>query len=180
MSRTYRAQEIAKAVESHPFRIERITEESVLSWPVPVKKADYMFLAFFYYPAGGPISDRKIWPPYYRVLADTELLVEIQFTPVEPKDFGINIPGNKPLGKQELSDLGDISMSEYQALVDQLYRLVDQMIPLYLESAATLGNRGRDVVRQFHKLFQKLSPKPLLPFYRALNPDFFSWIDAVL
>ena len=180
MSTTYTTQQIVEAIKVHPFTMKNITRQSALSWPVPVKKGDRMFLAFFYFRVGGPISDRKVRPPYYRVLADTESIENIQFTPVEPKDFGINFPSDQPLGKEENENLSGVTRSEYEAMVEQFYSLVDEMVRLYMKFPSEMSVREKDAVAQFHKLFHILETKLLLPYYMAMNPVFFAWVDNII
>jgi hypothetical protein len=181
MSANYTAKQIAGAIESHQFTMENITLESVLSWPVPVKKGDQMFLAFFYYSEGGPIDDRKLGPPYYHVLADTESIENIQFTPVGPEDFPLSFPSDQPLWKHENDYLSGITISEYEVMAEQLYSLVDEMVRLYLKLPSEMSEREKDAVAQFHKLFHILAPKTkaLLPYYIAMNPVFFHWVDEI-
>jgi len=181
MSEIYTSRQIIEAIKLHPFVLEHITLESTLSCPVPVKKGDRMFLAFFFYPAGGPINDFKIWPPYYRVLADTESIENIQFTRVEPKDFGINFPNGQPLGKLDDDYLRGVTESEYKAIAERFYGLVDGIVHLYLKPSSELSVPERNVVEQFHRLFHILAPKTksLLPYYRAMNPEFFDWVDEI-
>jgi hypothetical protein len=38
---------------------------------------------------------------------------------------------------------------------------------------------SKDVVVRFHKLFHILASKLLLPYYKAMNSEFFNWIDEV-
>ncbi|MBO0859038.1 MAG: hypothetical protein J2P21_11295 [Chloracidobacterium sp.] len=181
MSETYTARQIVEAVKLHPFVFEQITLESTLSCPIPIKIEDRIFLAFFFYPAGGPINDFKIWPPYYRVLADTESIENIQFTRVEPKDFGINFPNSQPLGNLDDEYLNGVTESEYKAMVERFFGLVDDIVRLYLKPSSELSAPAKDVVKQFHRLFYILAPKTklLLPYYRAMNPEFFDWIDEI-
>jgi hypothetical protein len=181
MPTTYTARQIAIAIDLHPFRFENIVDEAVLSWPVPVKKGDRMFLAFFYFPVGGPIDNRKVQPPRYRVLADTESIENIQFTPVEPKDFGINVSSNQLLGKEENENLKGITISEYEVMAERLYSLVDEMVRLYLKLSSEMSEREKDAVAQFNKLFHILVPKTkvLWPYYMAMNPVFFHWVDEI-
>src|SRR2546427_12443937 len=140
MAPTYTAKQIAKVV------IEHLNDGSTLSRPVPVRKGDRMFLAFFYYTVGVPANGGKIWPPYCLVLVDTESIENIQFTRVESKDFGIDFPSGQPLGKMEDDYLIGITRSEFEAMNEQFYNSVDEMIRAYLKPPSELSAQEKDAV----------------------------------
>ncbi|HKX33498.1 MAG TPA: hypothetical protein VJ302_37820 [Blastocatellia bacterium] len=181
MKTKYRTEQIVESIKAHPFTEDHITLESGLSWPVPVTKDDKLILSFFYYPSGGPRGNRVIGWPYYRALADPDSLENIQFTHIERKEFGLEIPEGQPVGREDgyYHYLDDLTRDQYNTLVDQFYNLIDELLPIYLKPVPTLSRDEKQVVAEYYSLFHKLTLDPLWPVYRAVNPEFFDWVEAV-
>jgi len=55
--------------------------------------------------------------------------------------------------------------------LNTFYSIYETVLNLYPEP------QSQFLKERFGALFNRFVPKPLLPFYRALNPDFFNWIS---
>jgi hypothetical protein len=166
---------IVEAIETHPVRWSEITLESALSWPVPVEHNGRVALSFFWYPVGGPINNRKIYPPYYRVVADLDGRDDPAFMRLEPGALGLRVPQGGALGSEKLPEM---SQTEHEQLVDQLYQAVDRLVEAYPRPPQMLSASEREAARMYRASFNKLIEPPLLPAYRTLNPHFFDWLEA--
>ncbi len=165
------------SVQQHPARWSKVKEESSQSWPVPVLRDGHHFIAFLYFTKSGrPPVPPSIFPPYYQVLVDVDMVEAIEFTPLSPIDFQINISVDKSLGEHRLSS--EMSMAQFKIKKSHLYLLYDQVLPLYWQkNNIVLTKEQISQICEFRMLFYQLAEKPLLPFYKALNLDFFAWID---
>ena len=64
--------------------------------------------------------------------------------------------------RQSISDLGEL-----------MNRLV---VPSFFGSSPAINSSQKDTVRQ---MLSVIIPEPLFPWYRALTPDFFEWLERI-
>jgi hypothetical protein len=175
MTTLYSIPDLIDAIDEHPLRWEAITLESVLSLPTLTTQNAQTHIEFFFYPVGGPIDDRQVWAPYYRITSTVTAPYEIQYQPIQPSELN-NIPTETPLGS---GDLNIASHEEYDAQLNTLYALTGQLIDLYPKPIDTLNDQEKQAITKFRQYFNQLIHQPLLNAYIVLNPDFFQWLDQV-
>jgi hypothetical protein len=165
---------LIKVIDEHPLRWEVITLESALSLPTLSIKNSETYFEFFFYPIGGPRNNRQIWPPYYRVISWANDLENLEYQPIHPNELGQSISFDEPLG---LEVIDDQPRSEYEAQLKTLYSLAEQLIEIYPKSIEIQSEANRQVVSNFSQNFHQLKQQSLLPAYKALNPEFFQWLE---
>jgi hypothetical protein len=175
MSNFHSIIELIESINSHPLRWEVITLESVLSLPTLISEDGLTKVLFFFYPIGGPIDQRVIWSPYYRVIGSVGTDKKIEFSPIQPEELEPKISISEPLGLEEESSF---SRDEYDDQLESLYTKLEQIISFYPTEIEELNRTQRQAVTAFHQLFHTLVDKPVLPAYQLLNPAFFDWIAA--
>jgi hypothetical protein len=168
--------DLMEAVNSHPFRCEEVPLEAALSLPVPLMDGGYLGLGFFYYSVGGPITNRLIGPPTYRVIARVEGPEQIEFTPVTPQAMGLDVESDTALEKIELEPRKQGAES-YESLTSQLYATVEQLMQIYPKAPELLSEAEKQSVQTYQTLFDKMAKRSLIPAYRSLNPHFFHWLE---
>jgi hypothetical protein len=166
--------DLIDAIDDHPLRWEAITIESVLSLPTLATQNDRTHVEFFFYPVGGPIDNRQVWAPYYRVTSSANAPYDIQYQPIQPNELD-NIPTESPLGS---GNLNISSRTEYDAQLKILYTLAAQLIDLYPKPIDTLTESEQQAIADYRHHFNQLVHQPVLPAYIALNPTFFQWLDV--
>jgi hypothetical protein len=155
-------------MRSQTFR--QLPLETTLSLPIPGKQDNRLYLMAFYYgvkrikgPGTGhilpPIARVSVVYPDGRLLSFTHRNVEELF------------PGLPNVG-----DLGPLSASpaspnEKMQTRRSLFNGYTKILELYQQDKGTLVER-----QAFSKLFLGVAESALLPFYRALNPEFFQWL----
>jgi hypothetical protein len=132
------------------------------------------YFEFFFYPIGGPRDNRKIWPPYYRVISPANDLENLEYQPIHPNELGQSISSDEPLG---LEVIDDQPHSEYKAQLKTLYSLAEQLIEIYPKSIEIQSEADRKIVLNFSQNFHQLNQQSLLLAYKALNPKFFQWLE---
>ncbi len=130
-------------IDKHPFRWEVITLESVLSLPTLWLNDGKIFIEFYFYPSGGPIDNRQIWPPYYRALCQFDSAYCVDLIPIDPQELS-PISSEKPLGLDNLHTRShsvgfDESLDEYEAKLQILYAQIEQLIDIYPRSGAEIS-----------------------------------------
>lgn len=163
---SYSIDKLIDAIDEHPLRWEEITLESVISLPTLTIQDGQKIVEFFFYPIGGPIDDRKIWPPYYRVTGLASPPYNVEYQP-------INMNADEPLG----SDEALLSPDEHDTQLQALYTVGNHLIDIYPKTPEEVSDTERETIKEFARLFDLLVDKPVLPVYRALNPQFFQWLD---
>lgn len=170
-----------QAIDGHPDLVKKIPDELALSIPIPViqnkgeKKPKILMAFFYYYMRGIPPGPYRISVPRYRLLVDLNTMNIISFSPVKDKDFGIEWPERKPVG--EYTPAPGLTMDAYKKKKARFYQLYEQMLPYFQEDKSHLPDDQADAIIEFKTLFEELAHKPLHPFYKALNPAFFQWLD---
>ncbi len=170
----YTAAEAAEAVSKHPERWQKVTRESALSLPVPQGGPGQEQLAFFWYPVGGPVQDRTVGIPTFRVTASLSRLDDIQFQPVTPEELGFSAPPGARLGKPTIGGL--VGPGELTPLKAELYSTLDGVLDLAL-AGAPVPEADKAAAARLSALYRRLAVILLLPAYRALNPAFFDWLE---
>jgi hypothetical protein len=175
MTTHYSISDLIDAIDEHPLRWEEITIQSVLSLPTLVAQNEKPLVEFYFYAIGGPIDNRQVWAPYYRVTSSPIAPYNIQFHPIQPDELN-NIPTESPLGD---GNLNISSRAEYDAQLNTLYTLAGQLIDLYPKPVNTLSDSEKQVIVDYRRQFNQLVQQPVLPAHIALNPAFFHWLDQV-
>ncbi len=175
-------EQVVAAIQASSYRRNSLPIEAVASLPVPTLEEGKVLLAFFWCSVGGPIQNRTISAPYCRTLAAPDALGDIRFLPVQPRDLGIPLPRNAPLGKPTIG--GSVPAAEMKQVRADFYQVTDRIMETYAR-AATSPNAFPDESERaemiaYRAAFRRLAVVVLLPAYRALSPHFFAWMDAVL
>jgi hypothetical protein len=174
MSERYSIVQLIDEIDEHPLRWEVITLESAMSLPTLRLNDGKIFVEFYFYPSGGPIDNRQIWPPYYRAISQIDSEYRIDLIPIDPQELG-SISTEQPLGSGYLPTR---SRDEYDAQLKSLYTQFEQLIDFYPQLGLAISTTEKQVVTEFHSLFYSLAIESLIPAYKVLNPFFFDWIDA--
>ena len=171
--------QLVQAVESNPVRCEKMPIELAQSYPVPVHSGNVIMMAFMYFfKRGMPPAPPELSPPRFLVLANPLTGEILEIKQVKPIDFGINWPEEKSVGVYDLPP--EKTLELFLQKQKQLFTLYDKILPLYENSGKAIDSEGKKTLAEFYELFNELVEKPLLPYYKALNPDFFPWIEGLV
>lgn len=146
---------------------KRLPDELARSFPIPGTVPSLQFLGF--YKRGRPPAPPQISAPKYLLTADAEKICWTAIKEVTSASFGISHDDLLPIGVHKFDQ--PLTMDEFKAKRARLYECYDQLLPIYGKGKKLEGPRA-----EFLKLFLFLSEKPLLPYLRSLNPDFFRWL----
>lgn len=145
-----------------------------MSFPVPVKKGVHILDAAFLYPAGlfSPLRPR----PFAAVLLEPNSGAMLEYRNAYIHDFadsalypmGIKLDYSVPFAKTA-AEQGKLTET-----VNELYAAVRE-----LAWKDALTDAERNTAAEYRACFAQAVPKALLPFYRALSPDFFKWLEIV-
>lgn len=176
MTDSYLIAKLIDEIDEHPLRWEVITLESAMSLPTLRLSNGKVFVEFYFYPSGGPIDNRQIWPPYYRAISRVDSEYHVDLISIEPQELG-SISAEQALGSGNLP-IG--SRDEYEAKLQSLYEQIEQLIDIYPKALSEISMSERHLVIEFRALLYSLSQSSLIPSYKVLNPAFFDWLDAMV
>jgi hypothetical protein len=183
MTDSYSIAKLIDEIDEHPLRWEVITLESAMSLPTLWLNDGKIFVEFYFYPSGGPIDNRQIWPPYYRALSQVDSVYRVDLIPIDPQELG-SVSIEQPLGSGNLPtrshSVGSAdSRDEYEAKLQSLYAQIEQLIDIYPKSESGISTVERQLITEFRSLFYSISEASLIPAYKVLNPAFCNWLDAM-
>ena len=142
-----------------------------LTLPVPLRSGDAIHLTVLRY--GQPVSRvlELVVPPSFRVLLDAETGGVLDAGPCEPRDFGVleHAPGRRIEG----FGLGDVSGEEFWRAL----RRLETISPSVWEAFRDRLSPPSAEAREYLHLFLRTTYAPLLPYYRAVAPEFFRWLE---
>jgi hypothetical protein len=150
-----------------------VTDQDRQSLPVPVLNIAGPCVVFFYCKAvARPKQPAILFPPHYLVMlsATTGDLMEIR--KITPEEFG---QPSQAVGTFALPD--GMTLDEYKKMLDRLYALYDILIPAFASGRDQADTGTEMLAKEFERTFSILGERPLLPYYRAVMNDFFSWIE---
>lgn len=169
--------ELYERITTHPELYGRISIESAASLPVLVAGVSGPELAVFWYPAGGPIDDRRAYPPYFGATVPLDRPTQIHLGALDAAALGIHPGADGSLGPSRLG--GVESFEESDALYAALFGSLDQLAPAFPQPPAALGDSERAAARQYLRAFAKLADIGVRDVYRARSPEFFAWLEAL-
>lgn len=147
---------------------EWATLETGISRPVPQIMDGLVRLGYLLYRS-------QVRPPYQMIYEPIARVV-VDYLSGEIVDYQ-SLPTSDPartLGRYPHAAAAALPRNQWQGVWDELFQLYPDVIDAYAGHAKP-GQRQQ--VARFHELFDLTMPPYLGAYYRALNPDFFDWIQ---
>lgn len=144
------------------------------SYFIPVSlngnKADALFLY-----SSAVISARKT-RPFAKALFDHSSGALLEYTNSYITDF--MDPEKHPMTEQISYELpGQFSAAEQGAMIRKVNDLYDVVFSLAFSTE--LSQQDKAKLLDYKDCFYKSTPQALLPFYYALSPEFFEWLNNI-
>jgi hypothetical protein len=162
----------ARAQSAKAFPIETFE-----SYPIPVREHGKLLVLFLYGSQHARPGAIELTVPAHvaRFDAATARLVSIER--FAPKRHGLDLTPGDPIGAHTLRP--GVSADDYRAQRDVLLRDYDLLLPAFARDERNPSNETRAAAAEFRSLFPQLAQAPILPMYRAVGAEFFTWIDSV-
>jgi hypothetical protein len=170
--------ELAERVRQHPVRRHWIPLEYRTSWWVPVCGSDdgRLYLAGFFYPVSArPGAPSRVGRPQLHCTLDPTSGQFVEVTDCSYHDFAPHLPPDPVVG--ELSTAP--SAEEWDRKRTELQEAYDQLLPVAFRDPGVLSETQREVVSRFRSAFEGVVEPFLRPYYEALSPRFFEWLQQV-
>lgn len=174
-------EEFVRNVDLDP-KIRQLPDELGLSFPVPLVRRNLMekktHIVFFHFYMRREGKGRYgISSPRYRSVFDFDTGKLQKLNKVRSMDFGIKFADDAPIGTY--TPPPNLSVDQYNQMKSRLFSLFDRVIPIYERGGPSYTQEETLLIREFRKLFACLAHTPLIPYYNALNPDFFHWLKTL-
>ncbi|MBN1659136.1 MAG: hypothetical protein JXA93_12065 [Anaerolineae bacterium] len=174
-----RIEELYTQTRNHPVCHHLIPLEAVLSYPVPSRRGDLTYLKFLVYRRG--IAPRGAMRPVYRPHA--RLSVEyptgqlVEYVDLRFADGAPVSPLAEQVGEFPHLQIANLSFQEMIAERSAFFDAIEGIIPLV--GRRDLTEDDRQIVARYRALFDMLVEPGLKPFYRALDTEFFEWLEMM-
>ncbi len=148
--------------------------ESALSFPIPkLSDTNETCLTGFYYRVqfGGRPDKILIKPPFARMLASYPEGNLNNFCQASAPTLFPGIEVHDDFAVLPVRDHSPAKLVQYRR---DLYQLMTKLIPKFIGQEQL----SHQEVDDFLYIFDIVSERPFLPYYHALNPQFFSWLGV--
>lgn len=151
--------------------------EAIVSFPVPVVVSNQKFLRFFVFDRRTRQTNQKA--KTYRPFAQFAIAYpngefveyrDARLEPIGPRDITDDVIGEYPHAAIE-----QLAYEDLENKRAELFTRYDGVLTLY--PRADLSSQEKMAVSKFKGVFEELVEPGLVPFYRALNPGFFQWLE---
>ena len=172
-----RVEELYTQTRNHPVCHHLIPLEAVLSYPVPSQEEDRVYLRFLVYRRGivsrGQL--RPVYRPHARLSVDYPSGQLVEYTDFRFADGAPESPVSEQVGEFPHPAVASLSFQEMIADQSAFFEAIEAIIPLVGKSE--LDAEGQRIVARYQELWDILVEPGLQPFYRALDADFFEWLE---
>jgi hypothetical protein len=118
------------------------------------------------------LGQERMFPPHrLSVLDPTDAAVR-RAAVCRPADFGVDAAPDAPI---DGFGLGPVPPKEFTAANQRLAALSPRVWEIFADGGP-VTDEDRGVVREYATHFARVTYQPLLPYYAAAAPRFFSWL----
>lgn len=143
------------------------------SFPVPVEENSIKVEKYFVYRMS--FGKEKTRPFIVVVVAMSDGTI-LEIENCHYRDFVTvsEYPFDKKIS-YELSDK-DLSAKQMKELIEQANELYCTVRDLFFQDELSENNKA--IISEYRNIVDRITPPALVPFYNALNPAFFCWLNA--
>jgi hypothetical protein len=148
------------------------------SLPVPVlQKGGTLKIAAMYCRAEIVESGAglQLWPPSRVAWIDARSGRLELLRAVTPADFGRSDDPDRPLGA--VPPPAERMGAEHQSALALFLQAFDAALPHFVDQTGRPSVEASLAARELGDLFGRVAEMPLRPYYRALSPKFFAWLE---
>jgi hypothetical protein len=172
--------ELTQRISKHPLRQVCITLESRISYWIPFRRNrdGKLYLKAFVYAAPAVYNrPQRIYRPYLQLICDPTDGALVAMIDCRYDDFAADIHTERIVCEIQPGDAPAATIEEVEELQARLDAGYDYLLPIAFMPVERLTQQDRESLAQFKSLFARLAVACLSDFYRALNPEFFNWLD---
>jgi hypothetical protein len=149
-----------------------LPDEDADTVPVPVKWENEIALLIMYYREVGPPGKRVVHPPHYAMYLEGSTGKVLHFGGTSPQRLGILDPDRLIPGV----GLDIPVVDEFVKKRDRLFAISPELWTAYAEGIPATTPGVRPMAQEYWKLFMKVTPPQVAPFYLQAAAGFFAWL----
>jgi hypothetical protein len=150
--------------------------KTLTSYPVPVLRQGQVQIAYMVCPYTFGPKGSWIWPPNKVFWCDPVSGKSVAEISVLPDYFDQKDAPNKQM-KENISLTPGMTRDIFDNLKRYLFELYEILFEAWENKYSTTNNgKLQSSARDFLKIFDQVSEKPLRPYYNALGSDWFEWL----
>lgn len=153
---------------------DRRREDEASSLPIPKKSGPELVVVLFIFNAGAAKGQWVVSPPREVMELDPRMGAVLNVTKVTPQYFGIDHPTNVSLSEKEIKPGGG---GEYRKKLERFKELSPLIWEFYAAGHIGADPKSKAFVIEYRSLFRDVAKEYFIPYYKALSPDFFRWLE---
>jgi hypothetical protein len=177
-------EEIDRILRTSAVRQEMVPMECRASWLVPVlvsgphQQVHRLYLTGFLYPVMGlPNEPKRVLRPRFHWTIDPATGRIAEIVDCAYRDFASSIQSSEEVGVLTPDLLPATTIPELEHFRTDVLKAYDRALPFVFTSPTELALDAREAVAQLNQRLHRAIEPFLAPFYGALNPAFFKWLD---
>lgn len=143
---------------------------------IPLKSGFQLQVVIFFHRCWANYGIFTLFPPDHIMKINPVSGKVIQFGKCKHQDFGLKDAADKPLSQTDIRSDPDPNVKVWK-MEDRLNDISPVIWGLYDKGKVISDPKTRGLIREYHSLFSKLGPPALKPYYKAISPDFFAWLE---
>lgn len=146
-----------------------------MSFPVPQKLGGELSVAIFFFGTSAAGGKFRIYPPHHLMQLDPRSGEVRHFEARTPDQFGVNDAPGQPIA---VSEIRPGTGGEYQLKRTRFLEISPSVWELYSAGSKKIAAHEVALVREYIALFNDVAKASLIPYYKAVAADFFTWLDG--
>ncbi|HUJ89552.1 MAG TPA: hypothetical protein VLX12_05090 [Syntrophorhabdales bacterium] len=145
---------------------------------LPKKLPQQLAVTLFFYRTSIGGGKYKMFPPHHIMELDPATGAVIQFRASAPRDFGISQSPNEPIYVIDFKPKPDPNAKDFFAKAKRFDEISPAIWELYDTGENIIDPDKKAIIKEYRALFNEIAKRPLIPYYTALTPGFFKWLEA--
>jgi hypothetical protein len=171
-----KASKLVRLARNYPAAA--LPETTHQSLPTPTFTREGFGVAFLYCQSMvvEPRKGLQLWPPSHTAIISAETGKLLRLATVDSATFNQSHASDKPMGAcltppERLAE-------DYLVKLARYYEAYDDVCRSFAAREARVSHEAKIAAAVFQQRLTDVCEPPLAPYYRALSPEFFQWLDA--
>lgn len=146
-----------------------------MSLPMPSKRNEKLNIVVFFYGTSIAAGEWRIFPAHHVMHLDAQSGEVLDFRSIKPQDLGISHAPGQALYSAKFNPSPDPQAEKHYSKLDRFFKISPNVWNAYMEGK--VRQETKPLVQEYVALFGEVAKAPLIPYYKALSPDFFRWLE---
>ncbi|MFQ5570018.1 MAG: hypothetical protein ACE5G0_10110 [Rhodothermales bacterium] len=157
--------------------INVIPEPTAEALPLATRRGRRVQVVFLYYEESMVPGEEVLYPPSYILVLDASTGEVVRFEACSPQTLGVEARADQATVGFGLDPT--MPASEFWNLTDRFLDISAIVWAAFAEDASQYDPETLAYIEDYRRIFERIAKVPLVPYYKAVAPDFFRWLDEV-